>query len=80
MTLHPRISPRKRTNTAGLIAIDGKECPVVLRDASQAGVRLRLTRPLDLPERFKLSVPMEKIDAECILVWRRGNDIGVKFA
>lgn len=80
MTHHPRIAPRKRTNTAGLITIDGKEYPVVLRDASQVGVRLKLTRPLDLPERFKLSVPMEKISTECILVWRRGNDVGVKFA
>lgn len=80
MTQQSRIAPRKRTNNAGIIDIRGKEYAVVLRDASKAGVRLRLTRPVDLPERFKLSVPMEKIDTECVLVWRRGNDIGVRFA
>lgn len=51
----------------------------MLRDASAVGARMRLVRPVELPERFKLSAPMEKIDAECTLVWRRGNDIGVRF-
>lgn len=80
MSADTRRSKRKPTNRAGVILIDGKEYMVMLRDASAVGARMRLVRPVDLPERFKLSVPMEKIDAECTLIWRRGNDIGVKFS
>lgn len=79
MTTKTRVPPRKATNTAGTIEIDGKEFPVVLRDASEAGVRLRVLRQIEVPDRFKLSVPMEKIDAECQVLWRRGKDIGVRF-
>lgn len=75
----PRKAPRRRTNKAGIITADGKEHTVVLRDASESGARVRLLRSTDLPERFNLSAPLERIDTACLLVWRRGNDIGVKF-
>lgn len=79
MTIQPRSTPRRATNKAGVILANGKEHTVVLRNASASGARLRLVRNAELPDRFRLSAPMEKIDADCHLVWRRGNDIGVKF-
>lgn len=79
MTLQNRQPPRRPTNKAGVIHADGRDYTVVLRDASSAGARLRLLRRIELPERFTFSAPLEKIDATCRVVWRRGNDIGVKF-
>ncbi|HRN85048.1 MAG TPA: PilZ domain-containing protein [Hyphomicrobium sp.] len=79
MTLQNRHATRKPTNKAGVIHADGKDYTVVLRDASSAGARLRLLRSIELPERFTFSAPLEKINATCQVVWRRGNDIGVKF-
>ena len=79
MSEQKRQATRRPTNKAGVIRVDGKDHTVVLRDASPAGARLRLLRSVELPERFRFSAPMEKIDAECHVIWRRGNDIGVKF-
>ncbi|AHB49561.1 pilus biosynthesis protein PilZ [Hyphomicrobium nitrativorans NL23] len=79
MTLQNRQATRRPTNKAGVIHADGKDYTVVLRDASSVGARLRLLRSVELPERFRFSAPLEKIDADCHVVWRRGNDIGVKF-
>lgn len=79
MTLQPRHAKRRPTNKAGIVTANGKEHTVVLRDASETGARIRLLRSTDLPDKFTLSSPMEKIEATCLVVWRRGNDIGVKF-
>lgn len=74
-----RIARRRRTNRAGVIRTDGKELPVLLRDASATGARVRLVTPHDVPDRLTLVAPMEKINAACSVVWRRGNNIGLKF-
>lgn len=74
-----RIAKRRRTNRAGIIKTNGRELPVLLRDASATGARVRLVTPCDVPERVLLVAPMEKIDAACSVVWRRGNDLGLRF-
>jgi hypothetical protein len=40
---------------------------------------VRLIAPCDVPERVTLVSQLEKINAPCIVVWRRGNDLGLKF-
>ncbi len=70
---------RRRTNNAGLLKVGNKEFPVLLRDASQTGARVRLVMPCDIPDSVLLVVPMEKINSTCAVVWRRGNDVGLKF-
>lgn len=79
MAQKERIAKRRPTNKAGLIKADGKELPILLRDASATGARVRLVTPTDVPERFTLVAPMEKINATCTVVWRRGNDLGLRF-
>jgi len=70
---------RRPTNRAGTVIIDGKEHTVLLRDLSETGARLRLAGSGTLPDRFKLVAPLEKVNAECVVVWRRGVDCGVRF-
>ena len=72
-------APRRPTNVAGLAKFDNKEVTVVLRDRSETGARLRPVSKTQLPESFRLVVPFEKIDTDCVVVWRRGNDCGVRF-
>jgi hypothetical protein len=74
-----RIAKRRRTNNAGIIRAGGKELPVLLRDVSQTGARVRLVTPCEIPEHITLVSAMEKIDAACTVIWRRGNDVGLRF-
>ena len=78
MSKSPR-APRRPTNVAGLAKFDNKQVTVVLRDRSETGARLRPVSKTQLPNSFRLVVPLEKIDIECVVVWRRGNDCGVRF-
>lgn len=78
-TKEKRKIKRRRTNNAGLLKIGGKEFPVLLRDASQTGARVRLVTPCEIPDGVLLVVPMEKINSTCAVVWRRGNDLGLRF-
>lgn len=74
-----RVAKRRRTNNAGIIRSGEKEFPVLLRDASATGARVRLVKPCELPEHVTFVSSLEKIDRPCVVVWRRGNDIGLKF-
>lgn len=79
MTHQPRHAPRRPTNKAGIIKAGSREYAVLLRDATETGARLRLVGSPEIPERFQLVSALEKIDAACEVVWRRGSDVGVKF-
>jgi hypothetical protein len=74
-----RVAKRRRTNNAGIIQVGNKEHPVLLRDTSTTGARVRLVNAVELPDRVQFVVAMEKINVPCVVVWRRGNDIGLKF-
>lgn len=74
-----RIAKRRKTNNAGIIKVGAKEVPVLLRDASQTGARVRLVKSCELPDQITLVSAIEKIDRPCVVVWRRGNDIGLRF-
>ena len=79
MKRETRIAKRHRTNNFGILKAGGKDHAVLLRDASATGARVRLVTPGDIPERLTLVAPMEKINAACVVVWRRGNDVGLRF-
>ncbi len=78
MLKQPR-TVRRPTNKVGTVAIGNKELTVVLRDLSTTGARLRVVGSGTLPDEFTLVSPLEKINAKCTVVWRRGADCGVKF-
>ncbi len=70
---------RRPTNQPGVITAGDREMTILLRDSSETGARLRAIGSSQIPDRFRLVSPMEKIDADCVVVWRRGRDCGVKF-
>jgi hypothetical protein len=72
-------SALRKPNTAGTIKFGEKEITVFLREIMEDGAHLRLFGAADDVERFRLVSPMDKIDTDCVVVWRRGQDVGVKF-
>jgi hypothetical protein len=78
-TVEARRSRRRVTNRAGIAKAPDKDIMVLLRDKSQTGARIRIVGSGHIPDSFRLVSLMEKIDADCTVVWRRGRDCGVKF-
>lgn len=79
MAAETRKENRHPTNRAGLIKAGDRELTVVLRNMSEKGACVRSVGTGRIPDRFRLVAPMEKIDTDCVVVWRRGRDCGVKF-
>lgn len=73
---------RRRTFLKGEIAFNNRqssfEC--VVRDLSETGARIALPGSVMLPDHFDLHLPHRDETLACTLSWRRGNEIGVKFA
>jgi hypothetical protein len=72
---------RRRTNAPGTIQIfDGAPgIPCILENLSDGGAGLRFETNILLPPVFTLSVPAEKVDRRCEVMWRDGNRVGVSF-
>jgi hypothetical protein len=76
-----RQSPRRNSNTAGWIRLDGgfatRECKIV--DLSTTGVRLCIPFADKLPETFTLLLSKHAQGHRVRMMWRRANQIGAKF-
>jgi len=76
-----RQSPRRSSNTAGWIRLDGAfattECKVI--DVSTLGVRLSIPFAGKLPETFTLLFSKQAQGHRVRVIWRRANQIGAKF-
>ncbi len=79
MAAEARNINRFPTNRAGIIKVGDKEHTVLLRNMSDDGACVRPVGTGNIPDRFRLTSPMEKIDTDCVVIWRRGRDCGVKF-
>ncbi len=54
--------------------------PCGVRDMSQSGARLFVTGSISAPDTFELRVELDGIEVPCEVVWRRGMELGVRFA
>jgi hypothetical protein len=71
---------RRVSATSAVIHFDGgNDIRCTLQDVSVGGARLRLEVPSDLPPFFLLTVPAERIERRCTLVWKDGERVGVRF-
>jgi len=71
---------RRASVAAAVIHFDGSnDIRCNLLDVSDGGVRLCLEAPSDLPPIFMLTVPAERIERSCKLVWKIGKRVGVLF-
>jgi len=76
-----RVSRRKRTLKAGTIAYNDHHftAPCMVRDMSDTGARIKFDESAIVPETFVLEIELDAINVGCEVVWRRINEVGVKF-
>ncbi|GLS43224.1 PilZ domain-containing protein [Methylobacterium brachythecii] len=77
-----RQAPRGRVYLGGRIVHRRiySDTSCLLRDLSSGGARLRVSGAVPLPERFDLVVDRHETTQLVELVWRRGDEAGVRFA
>jgi hypothetical protein len=76
-----RKHPRRRSDAPGTIEVyeGAPGIPCTLENISDGGAGLRFATNILLPPVFTLSVPAEKVDRRCEVMWRDGNRVGVSF-
>jgi hypothetical protein len=76
-----RRAPRKRTLKGALIIFNGRTSTLsaTLRDISDTGARLRVSKDVAMPDTFDLAIDSDGLEVPCTLAWRRGEEVGVRF-
>lgn len=73
-----RKSPRHQVAVAGTITLSGGETlSCVVMDISTRGARIRASSKL--PNRFLLKIRSTALGLGCHVLWRHGDDVGVRF-
>jgi hypothetical protein len=77
----PRHAARRRMLKAGVIAYNNRFCtlPCMVRDVSATGARLRVDTSVSAPDTFDLIIESDGLEASCEVVWRKANELGVRF-
>ena len=73
-----RLETRSPANARGIVVAPGLELACLIVDQSNTGVRLRLDRALALPARVVLIDVAQATAVEAEVVWRKGQEAGVK--
>ncbi len=73
-----RLEPRSPARARGVVVAPGLELPCLIVDLSNTGARLRLDRNLALPNRILLVDMAGATAVEAEVVWRKGQEAGVK--
>jgi hypothetical protein len=76
-----RGSPRRRVLKAAVAASNDRHLTVActVRDLSATGARLRVESSLSIPNTFELIIEIDGLEATCDVVWRKANEVGVRF-
>lgn len=76
-----RNAGRVRTFLRGRIIYNNRAATVdcLVRDLSESGARLALSKGVALPETFELSIPHREATYRCVLRWQRPGEVGVIF-
>jgi len=76
-----RAFPRRRVIKGGTIAFNLRRLtyPCVVRDLSVAGARLQVDCADSIANTFDLLIELDGFESECEIVWREGNQVGVRF-
>jgi hypothetical protein len=76
-----RASPRTRLFTLGQVAAATRDGPIfcTVIDLSDDGVRLRTAAASEIPGRFRLSIPSQKLEKDVDVRWRDNDEIGGSF-
>jgi hypothetical protein len=76
-----RVAPRRRVLKAGIVASNDRHLTVAcaVRDLSATGARLRVGGSISVPNTFELIIEIDGLEADCEVVWRKADEVGVRF-
>lgn len=76
-----RRAVRRRVLKGAIVAFNNRHCTVActVRDISATGARLRSDGSINIPDTFELLIELDGVEADCEVVWRKGNEVGVRF-
>lgn len=76
-----RAAVRRRVLKAGVVAYNDRHVtlPCTVRDLSGTGARVRVEGSISAPDTFELIIDIDGLEAHCQVVWRKSNEIGVRF-
>ena len=76
-----RAAPRRKVLKAATVASNNRHLTVscTLRDLSSTGARLRVDNIVTIPDTFELIIAVDGLEANCEVVWRKTNEVGVRF-
>jgi PilZ domain len=76
-----RFAARRRVLKAGVVAYSDRHVtlPCTVRDLSATGARVRVEGSISAPDTFELIIDIDGFEANCQVVWRKANEIGVRF-
>lgn len=74
-------APRKRVFKGAKAAFDNdrRSMSCTIRDVSETGAKLQFDGEWFIPEQFTLHVELDGYKLECVRVWHKGGDCGVRF-
>jgi hypothetical protein len=75
-----RGAQRRRVLRAGRISFATETMTCTVRNISATGASLEGTNLDGIPDTFKLVMEMETAERSCSVVWRKDNQIGVRFS
>ena len=76
-----RSAPRRRALKAGMISMNNGNItlPCLVRDISDTGAKIRTDVNRHPSDSFTLSIDLDGLVAHCEVVWREGQQLGVRF-
>jgi hypothetical protein len=74
-------APRRRVLKAGIVAFNDRHStlPCTVRNVSDTGALIRMPATLSPPDTFDLIIELDGLEASCTVMWRKGEDVGVRF-
>ena len=77
----PRVAPRLKTLLAARINFNNGQSTLdcLIRNLSDTGAKLIVSAAIALPDRFDLFIPQKSVTRRGRIVWRRGEEMGVRF-
>jgi hypothetical protein len=80
MPTEQRLS-RRPAHTGAVIWLAGRMTAMscVVRELTETGCRLHADEASRAPDRFELSLGQSTIIEQCEVVWRRADELGVRF-
>ncbi len=80
MTDNARVTTRRKQLKSAIILFNNRHStmPASVRDISETGARLEASAQ-DVPDTFELIIELDGLVADCEVIWRKVNLVGVKF-